>query len=444
MQKVEFQEKLALYSEQSQWSAWLMQGNFGLELEVNRAKNTGHLSHAPYPKSFGNRQIHPFLKSDYSEGMIELTTQPQPSMQAAHNELTYLVNLTRNELADDEILWPFSLPPKVNEADIFWLDTTFKRFWVKDYRDYLKQRYGSVHAIISGPHVNFSLSANLLAAMFEVSKQENQITFNNQIYFKLAKGIENYRWLFIYLFGSSPLNLNQADQIIPQNLSAVRSLRNSVYGYVNKAENVINIDGDFAQYVSQIEAAIEAGKLFSNHEYYGTVRFKGAENYQTLLEHGIKYLELRVVDTNPFDEYGLSVDDLAAIQLIILWIFIKDQEYSVNDIKRSRQKADEIALLNPSEEVVSKELVNQMIDELTAVNHLVGGQLSKGLKLIATRLSDVNATPAAQLMKLAPEANDLQELIRKFGVARQKAYRQLLLPEVIRVEMQKRLRGEVR
>ena len=441
MQNVEFEKQVALYKNHPEWRDWLLQGKFGLELEINRVKINGSLSHQPYPDVFGDRQTHPFLKSDYSEGMFELVTSAQATMKEARTELGYLINLLRDELGDAEMLWPLSLPPRLGENDLDWLDQTFERFWLQEYRDHLKQRYGSAHAIISGPHINFSLSTDLLEALFALSQTEDQTEHNNQIYFKFAQGIDRYRWLFIYLFGSSPIALDKSDWEIPNDLGPVRSLRNSIYGYVNSADVEIDPSQNFEIYTEQIAKAIKDGRLFSNHEYYGTVRFKGADEYQTLLEQGINYLELRVIDTNPFDEFGLSLIDLEAVQLILLWIFISNRDYSFGESKMARQQANIVALQYPDDFVMDRIIIKDLLDELIMINDLFDEQFTSGLEMITERLLDPTKTPAAKLMQVAPDAVRMQDLGTKLGLARQRDYLENDLPETVRTKMRERLRG---
>lgn len=404
--------RFAQFNTNEQLRKQLLAGQMGLELEINRVTAAGRLIRQPYPVKFGDRQSHPFLTSDYSEGMIEMVTPAVSSMAAARQELAYLLALLRTELKPGEGLWPLSMPPVVLPADLKWLDDNFERYWVQDYRDWLQKKYGSVHAIISGPHVNFSLGQNLiktLARQAGATSPAAQIAFNNQIYFQLAQGIEAHRWLFIYLFGASPLNLNPLDQVIPPNLAPVRSLRNSQFGYVNDKTVDISYAESFAHHVQQLKTAVQNKQLYSAHEFYGTVRFKGAEDYQTLLDEGIKYLELRAIDTNPFDELGIAADDLNAIQLILLWLFLQGKDYTVDELTAAHRLADQVALQPPTEmAVVWPQGWSTILKELQIVNSLLDNQFITGLTLIEQRLQDPMKTPAAHLLKLAGTSNELQ------------------------------------
>ena len=210
---------------------------------------------------------------------------------------------------------------------------------------------------------------------------------------------------------------------------------------MNSADVEIDPSQTFEIYTKQIAKAIKDGRLFSNHEYYGTVRFKGADEYQTLLEQGINYLELRVIDTNPFDEFGLSLIDLEAVQLILLWIFISNRDYSFGESKMARQQANIVALQHPDDFVMDRIIIKDLLDELIMINDLFDEQFTSGLEMITERLLDPTKTPAAKLMQVAPDAVRMQDLGTKLGLARQRDYLENDLPEIVRTKMRERLRG---
>ncbi|GAK31214.1 glutamate-cysteine ligase [Weissella oryzae SG25] len=407
---------LQVFTEHRNWRKFLLNGSYGLEMEVNRILYDGQLSDHPYPAAFGDRRTHPFLQSDYTEGMMELVTPVRHSLAAAHQELRILTYLLQSHLSEKEALWPLSLPPVIEPEKVVWLDNFFEKHWEADYHKYLLARYGSVHGIISGPHINIGINEALLSNLFKLRGAEDWISFKNKFYFKLAQGLEANRGLLIYLFGASPLAIAKTDYQIPADLPCARSIRNSVYGYVNSPDLDVNYHDSFEQHVNQLENAVQSGMLYASSEFYGTVRFKGHGNYQALLQSGIEYLELRVIDTNPFSSYGLSLADLEVINLIILWIIIFEKEYSTDELIHLRQKADQLALSTPENPFKYDKTI---LHELSVINNLFDGYFNQPLSRITRMLNQVDQTPANQLLKVGPNPIALQNWARKTAKKRQ-------------------------
>ncbi|WP_187387502.1 hypothetical protein [Weissella muntiaci] len=422
-----------------EWRNLLLAGNFGLEMEVNRIQRNGELSAQPYPRLFGDRRKHPFLKSDYSEGMIELVTPVGKSIKEAYDELRYLTYVLRHELYDNEGLWPLSLPPRVKENDVEWLDTFFEKNWEQRYHNYLIQRYGSVHGIISGPHINLAVNQQLIERLFELSGEQDLKQFTNNFYYRIGQGFEANRGLLIYLFGASPINFNDSDQNIPKDLKLGRSIRNSQYGYVNTNEVAIDYAGDFNEHVDKIRTAVTQGKIFAPSEFYGTVRFKGHGSYEDLRDNGIEYLELRIIDTNPFDENGIALADLNIIQFLVAWMIVFNKSYTDNELVERRKIANQVALSDPFELFDFEE---QFIDELKQVNQIFGGYFTKPMLLILERLKDAKKTPAGQLMQITKTKIGLHDWARQVALNRQQAFRNRRQDALTYEKMARLLTGE--
>lgn len=429
---------LQVFTEHRNWRELLLNGSYGLEMEVNRVFYNGQLSDHPYPAAFGDRRAHPFLQSDYTEGMMELVTPVRHSLAAAHQELRILTYLLQSNLLEQEALWPLSLPPVIEPEKVAWLDHFFEKHWEADYHKYLLARYGSVHGIISGPHINIGINEALLSQLFQLKGAEDWVSFKNQFYFKLAQGLEANRALLIYLFGASPFTLTRTDRQIPADLPCARSIRNSVYGYVNPPDLGVNYHGSFEQHVNQLEDAVQSGILYASSEFYGTVRFKGHGNYQALLQSGIEYLELRVIDTNPFSNYGLSLADLEVINLIIVWLTIFEKEYSADELTHLRQQADQLALSSPQKPLKYNQT---LLKELAVINDLFDGYFNQPLLRISRMLNQVDQTPANQLLNVGPNPSALQNWGQKTAKKRQDRFRQYQFQAWERDLMARRLAG---
>lgn len=71
----------------------------GLEIEMQRVDETGHISQEPYPAGIGDEKTNPWLTNDYLETMAEMVT---PSAKHALDAMHYLYvinNTLRSALA---------------------------------------------------------------------------------------------------------------------------------------------------------------------------------------------------------------------------------------------------------------------------------------------------------------------------------------------------------
>lgn len=393
----------------------------GLESEMNRISSTGQLSKRPYPKRFGNRKIHSHLQTDFTEGMFELITPAKKDTQECLKNLDILLQLTRSELSNEEGLWPLSMPPFVAKSDIAWLGTFSERTWEMDYHKYLVKKYGALHGIISGLHFNFSFDETLIEDLHQFESTLNYVDFKNQLYFKTVQNIEAYRWLFIYLFGSSPLNFNQSDIMIPSNLKAVRSIRASRYGYNNHLPKPINYAGNLENHLKQIEKAANDKILYDEEEYFGPIRFKGKSNSSNLEEHGVDHIELRFIDSNPFSDRGITQEDLNAILLLINTLFIYRDDLSDVKLQLSSHLADEVALQNPLKKLPEWADIDALKNKLAYVNNLLDDKFASGLSLILQRIEEPLLTPSAKLISLSDGKKSLlHDWATKAAMDRQK------------------------
>ena len=54
------------------------------------------------------------------------------------------------------------------------------------------------------------------------------------------------------------------------------------------------------QYLADIERMIEEGKLSEEKEFYTPLRFRGGKKVADLATTGVRYIELRNIDLNPY------------------------------------------------------------------------------------------------------------------------------------------------
>lgn len=315
----------------------LFLGHFGLEKENVRVDHKGRLALSPHPKAFGSKTENPYIQTDFSESQIEMITPAFHSIEEAYRFMEALQDIVSLEL-DGEYLWPSSNPPILPDEEE--IPIAKMNDPVADvYRNELADKYGRKRQLLSGIHYNFSFDDRFLRRLHDTLGQgEAYKDFKDAIYFKIARNLLRYRWLLIYLTGASPVfdktyidkcvSLGHSDDHKSYYFPNMNSLRNSVCGYRNDKPIYVSFDST-SDYVQNLNALIQQNELLSIKEFYSPVRLKTAKGLnplQELLEDGVAYLELRLIDLNPLHKIGISKDTMHVIHLFILFMLLKEDE----------------------------------------------------------------------------------------------------------------------
>ena len=374
----------------------ILQANFGIERESLRVDRQGQLAHTPHPSCLGARSFHPYIQTDFCEFQMELITPVAKSTTEARRLLGAITDVTGRSIAQDEALWPLSMPPRIKaqEIQVAQLENEFERH----YRNYLAEKYGTKLQAISGIHYNMELGKDLVEALFQESDQIDIIAFKNALYLKLAQNYLRYRWVITYLFGAAPVaEQGFFDQEVPE---LVRSFRNSDHGYVNKEEIQVSF-ASLEDYVSAIENYIEQGDLIAEKEFYSAVRFRGQKVNRSFLDKGITYLEFRNFDLNPFERIGISQTTMDTVHLLLLAFLWLDAPENVDQaLAQGHALNEKIALSHPLEPLPSEaetQNITTALDQL--VQHFGLGDYHQGLvKQVKDAFADSSQTLAAQLL----------------------------------------------
>lgn len=374
----------------------ILQANFGIERESLRVDRQGKLAHTPHPSWLGARSFHPYIQTDFCEFQMELITPVAKSTTEARRFLGAITDVAGRSISKDEILWPLSMPPRINaqEIQVAQLENEFERY----YRNYLAEKYGTKLQAISGIHYNMELGKDLVEALFQESDQIDIIAFKNALYLKLAQNYLRYRWVITYLFGAAPVaEQGFFDQEVPE---LVRSFRNSDHGYVNKKEIQVSF-ASLEDYVSAIENYIEQGDLIAEKEFYSAVRFRGQKVNRSFLDKGITYLEFRNFDLNPFERIGISQTTMDTVHLLLLAFLWLDAPENVDQaLAQGHALNGKIALSHPLEPLPSEaetQNITTALDQL--VQHFGLGDYHQGLvKQVKDAFADPSQTLAAQLL----------------------------------------------
>lgn len=329
----------------------LYAGRFGIEIEEHRIQTTTNtLSRKPHPHTLGDRKTQPYFQTDFSESQEEVVTAPQLSTKKALAHLHELQTILAEELAEDEVIWPLSMPPHLNPDDINFLNTHFERPWYQDYRDLLLARYGSFQHIMAGIHVNFSPDEKLINWYATQHNSHSSVTAKNALFFQIAQQVAGYRWLLTYLFGASPVSENPADNLPKDrtDIEPVRSWRTSDFGFTNLPE--IQIDYvNLETQIQQIQTYIANDELYDKSEFYGPVRLKAPGDLANLVQNGAEYIEFRMFDIDPFTQDGISQNALSFLHLLILDAILNPEDWQKHTLDSARALNHVVSLQHPDE-----------------------------------------------------------------------------------------------
>ncbi len=297
-------------------------GTFGLERETLRVTSDGYMAQTPHP--FPDDE---HIVKDFCENQAEINTGVHNTAQGAINELKKHSERLKEKIKKrGELLWMYSNPPHIkNENDIPVAVYEGDQKSKHSYRKYLAEKYGKYKMTLSGIHVNYSLSEELLKDAFSKSDYSDYTEFKNSAYLRLAQGLTEYGWIINLLLSASPvcdgsyLNPKQIRETV---ITEYASVRCGKEGYWNDFTPVLSYDS-ILSYADSIQKYIDNGSLAGVGELYYPIRLKpkGVNRLNNLVQNGVNHIELRNIDINPFAEEGIDVRDLEFLELLMLWIF---------------------------------------------------------------------------------------------------------------------------
>ena len=319
----------------------------GVEKESLRTLADGRLAVTPHPRALGSALTHPHITTDFSESQVELITGVHAGVQDCLDELTQVQQMTMRALGD-EMLWVSSMPCCLPEDDAIPLgqygDSNVGRSKTV-YRMGLGYRYGRRMQTISGIHYNWSLP--------DVSSEQ---------YFGLIRNFRRHAFLLLYLFGASPAvcstfvagRQHQLQSLNAQNmyLPHATSLRMGRLGYQSDAQASLAVSYNSLQgYGSSLQEALTTpypayeaigvrgpdgayrqlatSLLQIENEFYGTIRPKrvihsGERPLHALRERGVEYVEVRLMDLDPFETVGISAQTMRFLDVFLLHCLLSD------------------------------------------------------------------------------------------------------------------------
>lgn len=351
------------------------QARFGIEREGQRVNLSGTLATTDHPNVFGDRTYHPYIQTDFSETQIELITPVTDSVSELFQYLDAIYDVAVRSISDEEMIWPLSMPPALPEKDEDIIIAKLSSFEDFLYRCYLAKEYGRRKQMVSGIHLNFEFGHDLLKSLFvQQTKFDDFKELKTEIYLKTARNFLRYRWLITYLYGASPLSeKNYFIVDTPKPNEPVRSIRNSSFGYTNHP-NVKVSYASIQRYLLDIKQMIKERKLSEEKELYTPLRFRGGKKVEDLAKTGIRYIELRNIDLNPYTPLGINKEQVQFLQAFLLYMLWIDEEVEADKwVEEGTKRNEQVSLENPMTQTAFQqegiELLSGIKEMLVSLEH---------------------------------------------------------------------------
>jgi glutamate--cysteine ligase len=427
----------------------------GIEKESLRVQADGSLATTPHPARLGSALTHPHITTDFSESQVELITGVHPNADACLQELTEIHQFVYRAIGD-ELLWAADdmIPlGRYGNSNVGRAKSV--------YRMGLSYRYGRRMQTISGIHYNFSMPGQL----------------TNDAYFALIRNFRRHSWLLLYLFGASPavcstfvdgreheLERLSGDTLY---LPYATSLRMGRLGYQSDAQSSLAVSyNSLESYGASLQQALTqpypeyeaigiregddyrqlaTSLLQIENEFYGTIRPKrvirpGERPLHALRDRGVEYVEVRLMDLDPFYPVGIVAGTMRLLDVFLLHCLLSDsppdtpQELGaiIGNKQRvaSRGREPGLRLTRGSEEVTLAEWGGEVLAECeqiaAALDAATGGNLHRdALSAAVAAVDDPASTPSARVLQAM--ARDHNNSYVHFALAQSRAHRDAIM-----------------
>jgi glutamate--cysteine ligase len=415
----------------------------GVEKESLRVRPDGALATTPHPGALGSALAHPRITTDFSESQLELITAPHASPEACLAELEHIHQVVYRAIGD-ELLWCASMPCRLPSDDAI----PIGRYGSSNigraktiYRVGLSHRYGRRMQAISGIHYNWSIPGA-----------------SNGDYFALIRNFRRHSWLLLYLFGASPAvcasfvagRAHELETLVPGVLFRphATSLRMGRLGYQSDAQAALAVSyNSLESYGASLQDALtrpyppyeaiglrdgedyrqlSTSLLQIENEFYGTIRPKrtirpGERPLHALRERGVEYVEVRLMDLDPFLPVGIDAQTMRFLDVFLLHCLLAesppDSPAEIAAIGRNQQtvaargREPGLGLVRGAQEIALAEWAGRVLAECApiaaALDAAHGGSAHRAaLEAAVAALGDADAVPSARL---------LREMAREYG-----------------------------
>ncbi len=427
----------------------LLTASFGIEREALRVVSSGKLAFTSHPEVFGDKMKNPYITTDFSESQVELITPSLKTSQEAYDFLNTLYDMTALHI-EDEVLWPQSMPcdiPEDDEIPIAEYKDCKACKEARHYREELLKKYGGKKQLISGIHYNFSFEESFIERLYEAqdTKEIDYVHFKNEVYLKMVRNYLTNRWLVIYLLGAAPIFhksyalecIKEKEAIDGQSFSneGAISYRNGEYGYKNH-EDLFPDYTSVESYLASVKDFVEAGSIQNYKELYSQVRPKAKDNMnllESLQNDGIQYIEIRSIDTNPFEKGGMAIEDLEFMHLFMLYLLTKEesaeriahwQEEATNNQRLIAQKGLLNVCLSRDGKVIRKiDWALEILEEMLVMDETLGLGKQSIIKAMIQKVKHPELTYAYRIRKLCEKEGFLNSHLKLAKAYHEEAYK---------------------
>ncbi len=409
----------------------------GIEKESLRAAADGALARTPHPQALGSPLTHPHITTDFSESQLELITGARTGVDEMLQELAHIHRAVYQAIGA-EVLWCASMPCALPPDDAIPLG----RYGTSNvgraktvYRMGLGYRYGRRMQTISGIHYNWSLPGR-----------------SSEDYFALVRNFRRGAWLLFYLFGASPAVCESfvaghaqhgLQPLAPGTLYLphATSLRMGRLGYQSDAQSRLAVSyNSLAQYGASLYDALvtpyapyekigltdERGEYRQlrtalrqiENEFDGKIRPKrtilpGERPLHALRERGVEYVEVRLMDLDPFSPIGISAPVCRFLDVFLLHCLLTpsppDSPAEIAWVNRNqdrvaaRGREPGLRLQRGDQEVLLKDWGMQLVAECEPIaarlDRVFGGAAYAGAVAAAgAALDDPESVPSARVL----------------------------------------------
>ncbi len=433
----------------------LAQSRIGIEKESLRVAPDGHIAASPHPTGLGSPLTHPHITTDFSEALVELVT---PALSDPAQVLTVLADLHAEVYRhlEDELLWVTSMPCVLSGARNIPLavyGSSNAATMKSAYRRGLGNRYGRTMQVIAGVHFNFSFADDFWAPYLDVVGNSGDcVAARSEHYMGMIRNLQRLGWLVPYLFGASPAVCASFVQGRETDLIAfdgytlhgpyATSLRMGDIGYQNQQEAGTGMKASYDSldaYVRSLTWAIEtpcpeyerigvkvgeryeqlnANVLQIENEYYSTVRPKQITEWMekptlALKRRGVRYVELRSLDLDPFEPVGVGPDQLAFLDTLMLYCLLAEspriaaaerRAIDDNQVRTAHRGRDpDLTLSRDGNAAPLADWAREILERMAPVAELLdggaGGPRTSNLARQRAKVDDPDLTPSARVLR---------------------------------------------
>lgn len=422
----------------------------GVERECLRIHANAKASVKFHPKELGHKLKNSYITTDYSENLLEFITSPHNSVEDLYDELLRIHQFVL-EKNPDELIWPSSMPSILpeNDDDIAVADYGNSNVGLlkKVYRVGLGNRYGKKMQSIAGIHFNFSLNDDFWKKYQEFNKIDDLQKSKDIGYFSMIRNYKRYQWVLSYLFGASPCVdesfLKGRDHDLKELTEGTffkenaTSLRMGGLGYTSKLQDKIEVCYNTLEtYVEVLEKVrTENVALYENiglkkddeylqlntnllqidNEFYSTIRPKRTANsresaLQALHRGGVDYIEVRILDVNPFDKLGFSVDQMKFLQVFLMTcIFEESPEFDNESYQDSIDDLNEVVTNGQKLSLELNKKINYFFERMRSILDLFPEEYSNIIDQEYKKIEDKSLLLSSRVLHSAKESNSFIE-----------------------------------